>query len=151
MKLRAYFVVNQYIAGIHAGIQGAHAMGEMFIKYLPRKNKAAAIMQDWLRDDKTIIVLEGGYQSRLIDLSILLEKTQNTYPFATFREEVDALNGAMTAVAVVLPEYMYNPERNEDGTVVNTLVSEEGNVLHRYTQHEKDVIDHIKSLRLKGA
>lgn len=39
MKTRMYCVVNQYIAGIHAGIQSAHAIAEVFRDYTPCQDK----------------------------------------------------------------------------------------------------------------
>lgn len=160
MKNRMYCVVNQYIAGIHAGIQSSHAMVEMFLKYPQRRSHAANLLWDWAMEDKTVIVLNGGYQSNLMDLCELLEPLSNTYPWDSFREEQNALNGAMTAVAVVLPEYMYDPQYSETSDLVyrqlqplqiaNTYRDENGGVSHRYTQPEKDLIMMIKSFRLKG-
>lgn len=162
MKTRMYCVVNQYIAGIHAGIQSAHAMTEVFLDYPQRRNKASNLLWDWADSDKTMIVLNGGYQSNLQGLCSKLSILSGTYPWAFFCEEHDALNGAMTAVAVVLPEYMYNPQYMEVTDLVyrpgqlvgpqiaNQYRDELGNVIHNYTQTEKDLITMIKSFRLKG-
>lgn len=162
MKTRMYCVVNQYIAGIHAGIQSAHAITELFLDYPQRRNNAGNLLWDWADQDKTIIVLNGGYQSSLQELCEKLKPLSSTYPWASFCEENDALNGAMTAVAVVLPEYMYNPQYMEvtdlvyrQGQLVGPQIAnqyrdEMGNVVHNYTQPEKDLITMIKSFRLKG-
>uniref|UniRef100_A0AAU8GGK4 Hydrolase n=1 Tax=Salmonella phage vB_SEnST11_KE23 TaxID=3161174 RepID=A0AAU8GGK4_9CAUD len=162
MKTRMYCVVNQYIAGIHAGIQSAHAMTEVFLDYPQRRNRASNLLWDWADSDKTMIVLNGGYQSSLQELCEKLKPLSGTYPWASFCEEPDALNGAMTAVAVVLPEYMYNPQYVEISDLVyrpgvpvmpqvaNTYRDEMGNTIHSYTQPEKDLITMIKSFRLKG-
>lgn len=161
MKTRMYCVVNQYIAGIHAGIQSAHAITEIFLDYSQRRNKASNFLWDWADQDKTVIVLNGGYQSSLQGLCEKLKPLSGTYPWASFCEEQDALNGAMTAVAVVLPEYMYAPQYAEvvdfvktqgytPPQIANTYRDEDGNSVHRYTQPEKDLITMIKSFRLKG-
>lgn len=161
MKTRMYCVVNQYIAGIHAGIQSAHAMSEMFLDYSQRRNKAGNLLWDWADRDKTVIVLNGGYQSSLQELCEKLKPLSGTYPWASFCEEQDALNGAMTAVAVVLPEYMYSPQYAEvvdlvklpgynPPQIANQYRDEMGNTIHNYTQPEKDLITMIKSFRLKG-
>ena len=163
MKTRMYCVVNQYIAGIHAGIQSAHAIAEVFLDYNTRKrNSASEFLWRWADSDKTIIVLNGGYQSSLQGLCEKLVPLSGTYPWASFCEEQDALNGAMTAVAVVLPEYMYNPQYMEvvdlvyrpgqisGPQIANQYRDEMGNVIHNYTQAEKDLITMIKSFRLKG-
>ena len=161
MKTRMYCVVNQYIAGIHAGIQSAHAIAELFRDYTPARGKAGKMLLDWADEDKTIIVLNGGYQSNLQILCEKLKPLTNSYPWASFCEEQDALNGAMTAVAVVLPEYMYAPQYldivdmlHRSGytppQIANQYRDEMGNTLHSYTQPEKDLITMIKSFRLKG-
>lgn len=162
MKTRMYCVVNQYIAGIHAGIQSAHAITEVFLDYNTRKrNLASEFLWRWADSDKTIIVLNGGYQSSLQGLCEKLTPLSGTYPWAYFREEQDALNGAMTAVAVVLPEYMYDPQYKESSDLVfrpglgcveiaNSYRDGNGNTVHNYTQPEKDLIATIKSFRLKG-
>lgn len=161
MKTRMYCVVNQYIAGIHAGIQSAHAITEIFRDYTPTKTTAARLLIDWADDDKTIIVLNGGYQSSLQGLCEKLKPLSGSYPWASFCEEQDALNGAMTAVAVVLPEYMYAPQYADvvdlalrpgynSLQIANQYRDELGNTVHNYTQPEKDLITIIKSFRLKG-
>lgn len=161
MKTRMYCVVNQYIAGIHAGIQSAHAIAEVFRDYSPTRNKAGELLLQWADEDKTIIVLNGGYQSSLEALCEKLMPVANSYPWASFCEEQDALNGAMTSVAVVLPEYMYAPQYQDvvniyqpgkllSPVVANKYRDEMGNTIHNYTQAEKDLICMIKSFRLKG-
>lgn len=161
MKLRMYCVVNQYIAGIHAGIQSAHAISEMFLDYPQRRNNAGNLLWDWTDRDKTVIVLNGGYQSSLQELCEKLKPLSGTYPWASFCEEQEALNGAMTAVAVVLPEYMYAPQYAEvvdlvklpgytPPQIANQYRDEMGNTIHNYTQPEKELITMIKSFRLKG-
>lgn len=162
MKTRMYCVVNQYIAGIHAGIQSAHAMTEVFLDYSQRRNKASNLLWDWADRDKTMIVLNGGYQSSLQAFCEKLKPLSGSYPWAAFCEEWEALNGAMTAVAVVLPEYMYAPQYQDvvnlslqpgkvtTPEIANQYRDEMGNIIHNYTQPEKDLIAMLKSFRLKG-
>lgn len=164
MKTRMYCIVNQYISGIHAGIQSAHAIHEMFIKYPQRTSNASNLLWDWASEDKTIIVLDGGYQQRMFEMIDLMEGIKSL-PHSYFCEEEDALNGALTAVAIVLPEYMYTPQYYGEAAAdplsgvvkVEPRVSNDyrdpltGNVIHRYTQHEKNLIAEIKRLKLKGA
>lgn len=164
MKTRLYSIVNQYISGTHAGIQTAHAMHEMFIKHPPQGSRNAdELVWQWAVSDKTIIVLDGGYQSNLERIFELMQGCRSL-PSAKFHEEQAALNGALTAVCIVLPEYMYNPQYS---TVVDIESNvgmfgglkianqfkdlETGNVLHNYTQPEKNLIEAIKGCRLKGS
>lgn len=161
--LRMYCVVNQYITGIHAGIQSAHAIHEMFRRYPQRSSLAGNILWNWAEVDKTIIVLEGGYQSRLNQFLDTAAEC-SSYPLSWFNESEEALNGARTAVAIVLPEYMYAPQYLStvdlvyrpgqtlgELQVANEYRGEDGNVIHNYTQPEKNLISVIKSFRLKGA
>lgn len=105
--LRAYFFVNQYISGIHAGIQSLHALSEVHNKYYGTATQEEAMLRDWESNHKTVIVLEGGYQSRLEELLVQFSGINHNYPFASFREEKDALNCAMTAVCIILPEQVF--------------------------------------------
>ncbi|HCN5976693.1 TPA: hypothetical protein N6Y90_004828 [Escherichia coli] len=164
MKTRMYCIVNQYISGIHAGIQSAHAIVELIEKYdHPAKTSeefaAHHLLKCWKEIDKTIIVLNGGYQSVLQDF-LEQAKSLQTYPVAGWCEEKKALNGAMTAVAVVLPEFIYNPEYRPapEGAFIpphamevnDTYTCEETGFVHTYTPAEKDFIKTLKSFKLKG-
>lgn len=110
--MRAYFFQNFYLQGIHAGIQSQHTTAEMFVKYAnqPNYNK---VLFDWAANHKTTIVLNGGMQSDLLKIEYLLEYSQ--FPWASFREEQDALNGALTNVGVIVPEYVYTAPKYVDG------------------------------------
>lgn len=164
MKTRMYCIVNQYISGIHAGIQSAHAIVELIEAYnrpanTPEELDAHYLLKCWREKDKTIIVLNGGYQSVLEDFLAQVMSLE-TYPVAWWREEKKALNGAMTAVAVVLPEFIYNPEYKSvpDGAFIpqhameinDTYTCEETGFVHTYTPTEKNFIKTLKSFKLKG-
>lgn len=163
MKTRCYCIVNQYIAGLHAGIQSAHAIGEMAMSLRGDDYTATASewYEQWLCADKTIIVLDGGYQSNLENLYELMHVCKS-YPHGRFYEEKEALNGALTALAIVLPEYMYAPQYATElegpvfGGIAGLKIANKfkdlvtGNVLHNYTQPEKNLIEAIKALRLKN-
>lgn len=109
--MRCYHINNFYLSGIHAGIQSAHAQHELAIKYLDSEvSSSAEARQDyltWAKHHKTIIVLNGGMQSDLQSFQALLEQTNNPYAWAPFHESEDALNGALTNIALVLHESMY--------------------------------------------
>lgn len=103
--MRAYFFQNFYLQGIHAGIQSQHTTAEMFVKYSIGSTQHI-MLYDWAINYKTTIVLNGGMQSDLLVIEKLLDNCK--FPWASFREETDALNGALTNVGVILPEYIYN-------------------------------------------
>jgi hypothetical protein len=112
-EFRAYFFTNMYMNGIHAGIQAGHAAVEMSIEY-------NAIYEQWAADDKTVIVLNGGPQISLehIFVDLAVYSRHITYeidrvgipmrmPVADFRESFDCLNGALTAVGIIVPDRLY--------------------------------------------
>lgn len=146
MKLRAYALVNQYIAGIHAGIQTAHALMEMSSKYDGFCGEEPEMFEEWRDHHKTIIVLNGGYQQRIYEIMELWKKCD--FPYAHFCEEPDALNGALTAAVIILPEYIYAHKPEDEGVV---QVMQEGR-LHNWVLDaaELDLAIAMKQLRLKG-
>lgn len=130
--MRCYHACNFYLAGIHAGIQTAHTQHELAIKYLastPYRNLVAdeslneygarldlhtdakADYINWANNHKTLILLNGGMASHLIELETFLTENSHAYAWASFREEEAALNGAITNVGIVLPEHMYRYTR----------------------------------------
>lgn len=108
---RGYFFGNMYLSSIQHGIQAAHVIKEMVATYyMSAYTTADKVLTDWITEDKTMILLNGGYQSALLDLyKDLLSLTDggSVYPVAKFHEEKDALNGAVTSVGIVLPENAY--------------------------------------------
>lgn len=109
-KYRAYFIGNMYLSSIQQGIQAAHVLQEMHNKYFFMSSGAAHALFEWGRNDKTIILLNGGYASALQELyeNLLFWSFNGTeFPVAKFHEEHDALNGALTSVGIILPESVY--------------------------------------------
>jgi len=118
LSYRGYFFGNMYLSSIQQGIQAAHVMQKMLTEYWPMSSPAAAILTKWCREDKTIILLNGGYQSSLEELYtdlMLWSNDGRDYPVGRFHEEPDALNGAVTSVGIVLPDYVFSiPEEDEE-------------------------------------
>ena len=105
--MRAYFFCNMYLAGIHTGIQGGHALDQMWLKYTNPKNpqpEKLTYLRKFSKRHKTFYMLTGGEHSHLIRLHKLLAKMN--YPFEKFLEP--GLNNACTAVCVILPTCMYD-------------------------------------------
>lgn len=117
--MRCYHFCNFYLAGIHAGIQSAHAQHELAMKYLGDgfnaemfdseypHIQAAFDYVDWAKNHKTMILLNGGMQGDVLKMEQFLDSGNDRYPHASFREDEYALNGALTNVCVVLPYQMY--------------------------------------------
>lgn len=118
MTLRCYCFTNMYISPIQCGIQSAHCIAELFVKYKHTVSEKGRILDSWSIYDKTMIVLNGGYQSRLLELDQHFSADQNIYPHSIFKEEQDALNGATTCVSIVLPDKIFDsPIRSQFKTV----------------------------------
>lgn len=110
--MRAYFFGNMYLSSIQQGIQAAHVVHELFLKY-PRsaENIQTHHLYGWAENHKTMILLNGGYAEALEDLHAFFESPSNPYPFTWFHEEKASLNGALTSVGIVLPEKIYDTAR----------------------------------------
>jgi hypothetical protein len=123
--MRLYTFTNFYLSDIQKGIQTAHIVGEMGCFgnniWLPR-----TYFDNWAKNHKTIIVLNGGNQKSLKQIKDTLNTmtdTHNNFDFGsdnfitmelmnssitTFCEDDDSLGGAMTAVGILVPEIVYN-------------------------------------------
>ncbi len=113
--MRLYFFNVMYMHGIHNGIQALHSAMEIEDQY-PADTAAGQAFRDWRRNHKTVIVTNAGYEQNLHTIHALLhelaeawEPTDNVngLAIAKFHESKEALNGALTSVAVVVPPSCY--------------------------------------------
>ncbi len=110
--MRAYFFVNYYVGGIRAGIQAGHAMDQMWLRYVdggPRERLDT--LREFSQNHKTFILLHAGDHAELADLAKLFASDENPYPWAQFSEP--GLNDALTCVAIVIPERLYDDASTE--------------------------------------
>lgn len=91
-----------YISHIQKGIQTAHVVSEISSKY----KSTQTAYDEWALNHKTIIVLNGGYGANLYTIEEQFAEL-NQFPFASFNESQEALGGAITAVGIILPEWVY--------------------------------------------
>lgn len=105
-----YSYTNMYLEGIHAGIQTAHMINEMWLKYNGSTNPfyptRTEKLLDWAKNGKTIFIYTGGYSSSLEERFAAFSKFSHRYdlPYAYFKESKDALNGALTCVGIIADE-----------------------------------------------
>lgn len=150
-ELRAYFFVNMYLSGIHAGIQAQHCTAEMFARYDKARPDEKKVLHDWANEHKTTILLNAGYQSELHKITALL--INSGYPWAVFGESVEALNGATTCSGVILPKKMYSyrlwkdtPEEALD--IGSYEYRTEDGILWSYSLEELELIYKMSKLKL---
>ena len=79
--MRLYSFQNFYFAGIHAGIQTAHSVGEMAANYDASTSQGKMFL-DWAKNHKTIIVKNGGTITRIRGH---FSTSLNTLPMAASR------------------------------------------------------------------
>jgi hypothetical protein len=101
-----------YLSSLQVGLQSAHCLSDMFVKYEKRKithvgNEEIPMLHNWAEEHKTMILLNGGYSETLRNLLNFFDDKRNPYPFAYFNEGQDALDGALTCVGIILPEKIY--------------------------------------------
>ena len=115
--MRFYAMGNYYLSSIQQGIQAAHALGEMTVLMQSKLGDAdERIFDQWLTRHKTMVLLNGGNNQDLRGLWALLTDERNTqFPVSKFNEDEQSLDGALTCVAIVLPEYMYEAKCIEPG------------------------------------
>ncbi len=119
-SMRCYSFVNYYLSDIQRGIQSGHANVELS---LLSKEKGYDMYVDWAKNHKTVVVLNGGNQASLQNIYTTLEdcaKGGMMMPFAKFHEDEQSLNGALTAVSIVVPEFYYETARKVRSNLVQT-------------------------------
>jgi len=117
---RFYSFTNMYVSSIQKGIQTAHVVSDMSVSLMTPDQKSA--YDTWALNDKTVIVLNGGNQAMLdviYSLAIPFGK-KHGLPVVKFHEDEQSLNGALTAVGIILPETAYeNAKSLREGGLVS--------------------------------
>lgn len=108
--MRAYTFSNCYLSSIQNGIQPAHCLIDMFVKYntVAHTPERDAFV-NWATNHKTMICLNGGNATGIQDIYNTLQEFAPTLglPFAKFNEDEQSLNGALTCCGIIVPEAMY--------------------------------------------
>lgn len=152
--MQACIFTNMYLSGIHTGIQGGHAVDQMWLKYVKPTGHAPTdtfnakmleILIEFSDNHKTFILLNGGEHQNLEALHGLMAKLD--LPYQKFEEP--GLNNAITAVAIILPERLCDDTAKDIGFAMNSnrMTPELFDVLagRGYTPYE------IEFLKLRSA
>lgn len=114
---RAYFFNNQYLAGIHNGIQAGHALDQLWSSLTElgtKRTKSAEgkfkMLREFSKNSRTWIVLNAHDHETLADLYKFMCR-QTTYPFSMFQEP--GMNFANTSICTILPDRLFDDVANE--------------------------------------
>lgn len=114
--MRGYFITQYQMEGIHAGIQALHGLSALFNATPIFSYEQQRVLVEWNKKHFTSILLNGGYQSNLISIyeTLSLYAEDAGWPVAKFHESIEATNGLLTCVALVIPEDRSIPEMHAE-------------------------------------
>jgi hypothetical protein len=123
--MRYYGFGNYYLSSLQQGLQAQHCVVEMVNSYNPYQTpdldptvaqrsppttaqiQGWTIFDDWAKNHKTIVLLNGGNALELSELRTFLMMQDVIYPYAAFREDKSSLNDCITSVGIILPPRIY--------------------------------------------
>ena len=105
--MRAYFFTNFYLNSLSQGIQPAHCIADMFVRYnKPNPTFADTAsrnrLYDWADNHKTIICLNGGANQDIHDTFVRLKVIGEALhlPYGDFHEDHYSLGGIKTCCVI---------------------------------------------------
>lgn len=164
--MRLYCFSHTWLSPQQKGIQAIHATVELARIATQLRTEGSFMFWEWADKHKTVILLEGGNTKTLTELYQFLGEIGSAgYPFASFNEDEDSLDGAFTSIAAVIPEKIYDAasfiKKGIVGFDGNPLVQkvavqldeEQGKILDRitdatYTEWEVELINRIMGYKL---
>lgn len=99
------FWTNFYLSSIQHGIQSAHVVGKM-----GKDPNDKFAYDQWATNDFVMNVRNGGDHEALQDMKKFFKDSASNYTWSSFYESDGALNGALTCVGIVLPDYVFAPQ-----------------------------------------
>lgn len=127
MNYRLYSFVNFYLSSIQQGVQTAHLVAELFMKS-PINSAPFKPLLEWAKNDKTIIILNGGAAADIKEKFLFLTREAASAswaaPVGSFSEDEKSLSGTMTCCGIVVPERIWSAVDYKTG-VREGLISEE--------------------------
>jgi hypothetical protein len=136
--MRLYSFTNYYLSPLQLGLQTAHVVGNM-MSPPAYTDKAYDVVTEWARFHKTIVILNGGNSAALDDIfrQLAILGADLNLPVAKFTEDLQSLNGATTAVGIVVPSRVYDYAASDAFSVVMPIYDSVG---ISYAEHELAVI-----------
>lgn len=109
------FVASGYLSPLQCGLQTAHAVGDMSVKY-DEDRHADHAYRTWAGEDKVVIICAAFNSRGVQDCHAELQRVGEILglPISIFFEDEDSLNGAATACAVVVPQKYWDTTPEQD-------------------------------------
>jgi hypothetical protein len=144
--MRYYAFGNYYLSSLQQSLQAHHACQEIYNKHFididtdfddaDSYSTQQSGYNTWSRDHKTIVLLNGGNSSDLLELKQFFKSVYHPYAFASFNEDEQSLNGALTSVCIILPARIYetaSQDRRYKGSGYISLANTDGTLFVRPT------------------
>jgi hypothetical protein len=158
-NFRLYSFVNGlYMSGIQHGIQTAHAVARMSVRYNDQKLFLSQIYKQWAQLDQTIVVLSAVNLAGLKEVSEVLHSYEDHFPVMDFFEDEESLGGIMTCTSIIVPQTIYDvipwrcavreSEMNFVSDAAWVHESESGQRVYDTDHHMFNLINTLKSYRL---
>jgi len=139
--MRLYTFCHAYMSSIQQGIQSAHILGNIVKTYYDRLGEKGEMVRDFLSKHKTMIVCNGGNSASLDMLEDFFLSCDNPYPWSSFCEDEDSMEGMMTGLGIILPEEIYGATLVDDCFQFNDIMYHDG-------FYEYELIKRIKTAPL---
>jgi len=109
--MRGIIFSHKGISTAQQGVQSLHVATEMQNMW-PAGSPQREMYDEWVREHKTVILLNGGFSKTLKQLKKSIENIGDEYklPYAAFYEDEDTFEGIMTAVGIIVPSYGRTPD-----------------------------------------
>lgn len=108
--MRYYGFGNYYLSSLQQGLQAAHVIKGLWTEY-EKDTESYQLAEEYARNHKTMVLLNGGNAAGLRYIYGEFKRFEAEgmiLPFAKFNEDEQSLDGALTAVGIVLTEKYYN-------------------------------------------
>lgn len=117
MNYRLYSLTNMYLSSLQKGLQTAHLISDLALS-AQMDSEVDRVFSAWASEDRTIIILNGGNSLSLERWEQFLREYCQRWPWAAFREDQQSLNGAITAVGVIVPGSVYQNTSTDPADIV---------------------------------
>ena len=105
LNIRGYIFINSRMSYSDRAVQSTHAGVELY-----HRNKDDGLCAEWAENHKTLILLDGGGHSDMVnsytEFSRLCNKLQ--LPHAKFYEDYETMNCMFTAFGGIVPSTIYD-------------------------------------------